>query len=157
MDIRSIRHNCRLLYHLTQIPIRCLSPDSSICFTFPHLEGMERFPLPLLPESLPHKNTVPLPVLFMENNAYYSAALPLALTDRNFTLYFGPCLFPGSPTGSLNRAFRISPHCLLTCVFLSCQRCLSWNRNTFTISFPWPAACSSGKKFIPKRFWRQII
>ena len=43
MDIRSIRHNCRLLYHLTQIPIRCLSPDSSICFTFPHLEGMERF------------------------------------------------------------------------------------------------------------------
>ena len=93
MDIRSIRHNCRLLYHLTQIPIRCLSPDSSICFTFPHLEGMERFPLPLLPESLPHKNTVPLPVLFMENNAYYSAALPLALIDRNFTLYFGPCLF----------------------------------------------------------------
>lgn len=29
----------------------------------------------------------------MENNAYYSAALPLALNDRNFTLYFGPCLF----------------------------------------------------------------
>ncbi len=43
MDMQTIRHNCRLLYHLTQIPVFCQAPDGSICFTYPRLEGMDLF------------------------------------------------------------------------------------------------------------------
>lgn len=105
MDMQTIRHYCRLLYHLTQIPVFCQAPDGSICFNYPRLEGMDLFTLPRMPKKLPRKGTAPLPVLFMENSAYYSAGLSLPPADGCFSLHFGPCLFSRLSDRELKQAF----------------------------------------------------
>ena len=89
----------------------------------------------------------------MENNAYYSAALPLALIDRDFTLYFGPCLFSRLSDREFKQSFP-DFSALPPDMRFPLMSALPVMEQEYFYNFL-SLACSLffREKFIPKRFW----
>lgn len=93
LSINTIIQNCRLLYHLTQIPVSLLCADEDNTVSFPRIAGIRQLVLPLGHKITSQKDISGLPIFSTENPAYCCAGYSFASPDGEFEIFFGPCLY----------------------------------------------------------------
>lgn len=93
LPINSLIQNCRLLYHLTQIPVFLLCTSEDTRFSFPHIAGIHQLAQPLLSKMQPQMESCEMPVFRTDNPACCYAGYAFSGPGGDYKILFGPCLY----------------------------------------------------------------